>query len=277
MGEKNKKIELTSIQIEEAIILYKELKTMKPVAKKFGVSNSFMWKTLKQSGINTKRDTYTVEENYFEKIDTRDKAYILGLLFSDGTLNSKYPQIKLKLTDLDLVQQVKTKLNYGGKLHEHVPENPKHKKNLALIITNTKMHKDLQKLGMKFRKTFDCQYPTCLNGFDSDFLRGFFDGDGSISTGFSGGKNWAEIKIVTTEDFVRGAIGVLTKVGIFSYEDYDRRIEKSKGIRDLRIRRLKDVLKFRDFIYKDLEGQLYLERKFEHFKEVKIRREVMCL
>lgn len=273
-------------RIGEMTAFYEESKNMRKTANYFGVGHMTAHRMLVAAGINVvdcrssskHNKRYDVNEYYFEKVDSRDKAYILGLIFSDGCINSNSRQIRLKLTDIELVEAVKSKIGYTGKLHIE-DATIERKKKASLIICNKKMYDDIQALGIRKQKTFDCEYPSCLNGYDADFLRGYFDGDGCISVGVIKKDNrlFSEVKIIGTERFVQGAILILRENGIYATMDEDNRIIKSKGIRNLRIRRLRDVLRFREFIYKDIQGQMFLCRKYEKFKQVKIRREAMCL
>ena len=274
--------------LEKMIAAYQSNKSMALTARLFGVCHRVARRTMVDNGVsivdnrsmNKPNGRYQVDESFFEKVDSRDKAYILGLLFSDGCINSniKHRQIRLKLTDVEMVEQVKDKLGYTGKLHI-AEKYGQHNKTACLIICNKKMYEDVQKLGIKKQKTFDCGYPPCLNGYDADFIRGYFDGDGCICVGFMKKDNrpYSEVKIIGTENFVQGAMFVLMENGIYASMDNDNRLIKEKGIRNLRIRRLKDVLKFREFIYNDIQGQMFLNRKYEKFKQAKIRREARCL
>ena len=56
---------------------------------------------VKRKSIGEMRRKYDIIENYFENIDTPNKAYILGLFFSDGTVSKNGNQIALSLQARD--------------------------------------------------------------------------------------------------------------------------------------------------------------------------------
>ena len=41
------------------------------------------------------------DENFFDVIDSEEKAYFLGLIFADGSLNDKLRTLQLSLVDSD--------------------------------------------------------------------------------------------------------------------------------------------------------------------------------
>src|SRR5690606_30324354 len=59
---------------------------------------------------------YDINENYFEKIDSSDKAYFLGFLVADGYNSGAYITFCLGETDTEIIEIFKDRLNYSGKL-----------------------------------------------------------------------------------------------------------------------------------------------------------------
>ena len=134
--------------------------------------------------------SYYINENYFEKVDTQNKAYILGFLASDGclykrknninakgwirlTLHNKDEYIlKLMLNDMDATYPVKTIKRKNG-----VYSN--------FNIVNEKIFQDLVLLGLHPAKTWTLNLELTFEKIPKylwmHFLRGYFDGDGSIT------------------------------------------------------------------------------------------------
>lgn len=88
-----KKIILSFDEISNIIKFYNSCKSLRNTADKFNISMSSIRRLLISNNIETTIDKnvqrkrmikYEINENYFEKIDSSDKAYILGILFSDG-------------------------------------------------------------------------------------------------------------------------------------------------------------------------------------------------
>lgn len=119
---------------------------------------------------------YKINENYFEIIDTEHKAYWLGFLMADGymNLNQKSFGICLKKTDDYIIKEFLNDINYNGSITYS-------DKDARIDICSVKMCKDLINLHISPRKS-GCevvpdQVPDHLL---KHFVRGFFDGDGSI-------------------------------------------------------------------------------------------------
>ena len=123
------------------------------------------------------------KEDFFEKIDCEEKAYLLGLFFSDGSITldkKRSPNIRLelKISDVDLLLKIKELLNIGSKL---IYNKRKGKETVTLSIRNSKMANDLSKYGIIPNKTYLTKnLPLIPEEFEKHFLRGLIDGDGSI-------------------------------------------------------------------------------------------------
>ena len=133
--------------------------------------------------------TYTVNENYFNNIDTEDKAYWLGFLYADGYITQRgfglavksedRPHIQKMLDAMDsdydikdYVTSTKTKNNYGEHGYSRV------------IVSHKQLREKLIQYGMVENKSLILEPPKIEFGTDElkrHFIRGFFDGNGSIS------------------------------------------------------------------------------------------------
>ena len=122
---------------------------------------------------------YTLDQNYFEKIDSQEKAYFLGFMYADGNVHSKQNrcQITLQKRDREILQKFKILLNYNGKL-----KNFDEGKSLTLRVHSKKMKQDLINKGCIPQKTFKIEFPNWLReDLRPHFIRGVFDGDGCVS------------------------------------------------------------------------------------------------
>jgi DNA-binding transcriptional regulator WhiA len=120
-------------------------------------------------------------ENYFEVIDTPEKAYFLGFIFADGCLidnPKKYRyrlNIKIHNKDEDILErfislldsEVKIFRSNGGDVSE-------------IGFSSEKMINDLKNIGLHQNKTYTIDYPKIDEKLERHFLRGYFDGDGCI-------------------------------------------------------------------------------------------------
>jgi len=274
-----RKINIEPDKLIEITNYYNNCKSLVETSLKFNISDETIRRRLNEVGVNTKLDIkslrkkkiiYPIDESYFELINTPDKAYILGLLFADGCMyefNGR-KQIKLKLTDIDLLELVKEKMNYIKPLNNNKRKSDKHKHSKTLIICNGKIYDDLISLGCYKNKTFNCELPKLDDQYMGDFLRGFFDGDGCIYVGIDKRNNniTGEVVIVSTNDFIYDSIKYLTSHNInasyFRDKNHDERIGK------FRIRQLDSLLKLFTLMYGNITNDsIYLDRKYNKYKQ----------
>jgi len=120
-------------------------------------------------------------ENYFETIDSEDKAYFLGFIFADGCITNdvkKYRyQLTIKLHSKDFSILERFIKSIDGKMD--VWKNKK-REMCEVFLSGKKIINDLETLGVVQNKTFLVKYPQIDEKFERHFLRGYFDGDGCI-------------------------------------------------------------------------------------------------
>ena len=119
------------------------------------------------------------------------------------------------------------------------------------------LEQTLDKYGMVRAKSLILEFPKQLDEkLFFDFLRGYYDGDGSIYDA----RGYCQISIVGTQNFCEYVQQVLLeKYNIETIVDYC--YNKEKSTRNLRIYKQKDVIPFLHYIYKD--AHLYLKRKHD--------------
>lgn len=120
-------------------------------------------------------------EDYFERIDTPQKAYILGLFASDGSVSDDN-KINLTMNDLDAVEFVVGELGYNNKISTINPKSENHNTSYSINIKNDKMGNDLKALNILPRKSLmgELDVPQIDAELDKYFWSGFMDGDGSV-------------------------------------------------------------------------------------------------
>lgn len=172
------------IKIEEILDLYNQGKSPVQIAEYFGCCTVNITRRLKKRGVLFKRDysktryrrtgRYAVDDTYFENINTEGKAYFLGLMFSDGSVTKN--QFYLKLKDEDIIQQFKQELKTGAPIRRI--ERPWDA--YILQISCQKLCQHLINQGCVPNKTRTIQVPKLREDLYRHFIRGFFDGDGSL-------------------------------------------------------------------------------------------------
>jgi len=121
-----------------------------------------------------------LNNNYFENIDTEKKAYFLGLITADGCIFKNSLIIYLQEEDGYILEELIKELNYG-KVNFKKRVNERCKNQKYVQITSKKLIQDLKKYGIIPNKSHKTYFPEISEKFYSHFIRGVFDGDGSIS------------------------------------------------------------------------------------------------
>jgi hypothetical protein len=211
------------------------------------------------SEINRK---HKVNENYFSTIDTEEKAYFLGLLFSDGNVHAKYNSVVLKLQEKD--KDILIKLSHIIMDKELLYKS---EDNYVLKFSSYKIKQDLIKLGCVPNKTFKLEFPKININLYSHFIRGYFDGDGSIVRY----KNDFCISLISTENFCNSVNSIiLEQLNIVGKINKDKEmLARGNDITSILLyqgnRRVQKIL---DWLYKD--ATIYLERKYQRYLELKL-------
>ena len=163
-------------------------KTVKEITATGEYSKRAVSLALLKSGINSKRrGRYTLDEDYFENIDSEQKAYFLGLLYADGFVgngSSNLVAISLLYDDVDILEELSRLINLSGTgiVKEKYNTSFSKKYFARLAFSSKKMILDLNSHGMIYKKEKRLEmFPEISEDMDRHFIRGYFDGDGSIS------------------------------------------------------------------------------------------------
>lgn len=139
----------------------------------------FCQKTEEYSGRNNPNAKYVFDDLFFSNIDTKEKAYILGWIASDGSLGHD-GKISISIRDYDVeVLHIIRNLICAALPIVEAKENM-----VTLTICSTQMVKDVcRHLGLASpdKKDLDIKYPILDKDLHQYFIRGYFEGDGSIS------------------------------------------------------------------------------------------------
>lgn len=164
---------------------YKELGSIESVARFYRISGNSVKKLLEKHGYswdsNNNSRQYFFNTDFFNKIDTEEKAYWLGFLYADGSLhkNKKRINITLKEEDRKHLEHFANILGYKGKIAYIKKTNA-----CSITLYSENMGNDLIKIGCMDNKTHKIKFPNnnivplCIR---NHFIRGYFDGDGCIT------------------------------------------------------------------------------------------------
>ena len=124
------------------------------------------------------RSRWTEDESVFQGLSlTPDEAYLIGLIYTDGSLtfdkHSGRWRITIASKDKVLMEQLRARMTPSKKLYRN--------RGCYYIVTNNRNDINfLVSIGLHANKSYTIQVPWLPRHLQSHFVRGVFDGDGSV-------------------------------------------------------------------------------------------------
>lgn len=114
---------LTSENKQKIISAFNDGMECREIPNYLCVSERAVSRVLKEANINTKRrNRYSLNESYFDVIDSHSKAYLLGLIAADGCVtNTNY--VAFESIDKELTEMLSIELQYSGEIRVVQPQN----------------------------------------------------------------------------------------------------------------------------------------------------------
>jgi len=235
------------------------------LSEKYNICTWSIGNVLKKNNIKSRIRKHKCNEDYFEKIDSNEKAYWLGLLFADGyvrkrkQLNGKHKQggvvgISLKSGDEYLLEKLIIDLESTYKLTKQIKNNFSSYK---LEVNSSKMTDNLINLGCVPNKSLKLLPPNLTDEFISHFIRGYFDGDGSIGR-YNGNLKFT---LLGTNELLSWILNFFKQKGIKT----NPKICKRKNIYTIQVNSKLDIELIKNILYTS-SNNYYLKRKKEKFK-----------
>lgn len=174
----------SNIQMEKE--LAEEIVNYTTLAKKYGTTRVTVRAYAKRLGFhkgNTKRlKSHTLDLSYFNNIDTASKAYVLGFIYADGCNTRKGLQIGIHEKDKEVLEFIKSELNISNSLRYISPYKSGWSYKWELSVKSIELSTILTNVGCPPAKSLILQFPNFVSErLMSHFIRGYFDGDGSIT------------------------------------------------------------------------------------------------
>lgn len=239
--------------LQEILQMRENKISIREIARKLNFSHPAVSALLKRHNQNTDKVRSTLDETFFEKIDTEEKAWCLGLWMSDGNLYEH--TLNICMTDLDVIQKIKKAMNYSGEIYTIEPKNPKHKTKYRINIISKKLAKDIIKYGITPKKSLTLKFPSLElipNNLINNLIRGIHDGDGCLAK-YKTRNNWGIIFTGTLEVLQ----GIEKYSNIKGYYEYIGEDETNTW--HWRIRKQSDIIKMLEWMYDG--AAVYMDRK----------------
>ncbi len=260
---------------EELRRLYiSEKKSLEDIARLYGSSRVAVWKYCKSESITRRgrsdarleaqkrgkvpQGYFEINENFFSKWSP-EMAYVLGLIATDGCV-SKSGTISLCINDKELLEKVRLVMNSGHKICRS-----KHQEGLYCFkFARERLVADLAGLGILPRKSLNIMFPAVPDAFLKDFIRGAFDGDGSVFFDSRSKNCPVRTKFVSSSvEFIEKLESVLQELGMPARKIYQQ--PTKNGISYMFRYGHKDSEKLYLIMYKDVRNDLFLARKYDKF------------
>ena len=188
-----RKKEFTEEEVNKMINLYHNpTMSLQKIGENFGVSRNVIKRVLVEQNVynpNRKARKYYFNENFFEVINTEEKAYWLGFIAADGcivpprvgTTSGACLKIRLHPKDREHLEKFILALNSNLVIKDRINTGfSEGQPCIDLEINSIKMVRDLIDKGIVPHKSLILEPPKIDPKFNLHFIRGYFDGDGSI-------------------------------------------------------------------------------------------------
>lgn len=233
---------LDNLTKDKFVDLYiKEAKSLDDIGNIYGVSRVAVYKKLKKYGMQQRSKSearleaqkqgklpqqfFDINENFFSSWSA-EMSYVFGLIITDGCV-SKTGTISLCINDKNLLEKVKKAM---GSDHKIIPS--KHQKGLYYFhFAREKLVNDLKNLGVLPNKSLTVKFPNVPQEHLPDFIRGVFDGDGSVFFNKHSLKFSLRSKFVSgSKDFIEGLQASLEFFGMPKMQRFTDKRLKMAGV-----------------------------------------------
>lgn len=184
-----RKITFTDEESAKIINLYISGTSCKQIGKLFNCSKQTINLLLRDNDVALRdishcQQKYSIDENVFEKIDSHEKAYWLGMISGDGCV-TKRGELTFSLQEKDKIYVEKFKEFLKAEHPVTIVSNRDKKDGSPSIshcfyVSNKKLVEDLNKLSIVPNKTYGMEFPPIKDEFLSSYMLGLIDSDGSF-------------------------------------------------------------------------------------------------
>lgn len=252
--------------METLVKEYADKRNTKTISAREGIPIQTLYYYIRKFGEQKPNRKHLVDEEFFETINSQDKAYILGFIMADGCISKSSDSnprpnriaINISYKDRVVLEFCKEKMKCDYNIDDYIPDESTFGNEMMskLIINSIKICDDLYKYGVTIRKTGSEILPILQQNLYRHFLRGFLDGDGYITSSGSS----------TTIGFCSNK-NMLNQIKRFLYITLDLK-SKASISPDSRGKKLfyleysvkEDIVKLKKYLY--YKANFYLERKF---------------
>lgn len=189
-----------------------------------------------------------------------NNAYIFGFIMADGCLlpYKKNEKIVMSSNDLDLLEDIKIYIKEDRKIY-------KTRNSFQLYYTNQEAISFMKNNKLVSRKSKIVEFPDIPFSLYGSFIRGYFDGNGSIIFNETKNNTYPQVSISSgSRVFLDNMSDVLNINSIPSYVYVDKPFSSFS----LKVNGINNCNKFYDFMYPS-SNIIKLNRKHNKFNKIK--------
>ena len=242
--------------------------TQQEIAKIVGKAKSTIGYWITKYGLNDKskyKKPKYKNPKMFNKIDTPEKAYIIGYALADGYINDNVVEFGCCLEDKKILQFIAEYI--GANYTEDLTDIPKTKRfpRARITIGNLDLITDFNK-HCSSKENKHC--PIIPKNLEKYLVQGFFDGDGCLTWGRRKDRNrlWQKISFTSSLKILEGIQQILLKQCAISTII---RPKSNENCFVLEFANREDVLKFLNFIYPN-DSFIILKRKYDKAQALRL-------
>lgn len=276
----------TTEEIQDICQTYQKEQKRNILVKKYHCTDKVIVRVLTENHIPIKRlprknivdlRKFKVNDHYFDiNMQTHNTAYILGILASDGCVASNQNQIyiELKREDRNLLEQINKELCNERPIKDY-HNNCKNYDNSKLYFFSQQIKQDLSLYNIIPNKTAynnDFLQNICP-AYYIDYIRGHFDGDGSIKWS-NGTITW---QIDSTSLMTLQHISIILKqykidTKIIKHMEECKNRNRTKDLYRIYFYGRENAIKLYNLFYQYPATQtIRMDRKQKHFKELLLK------
>lgn len=249
--------------------MYYSKKSVIDICKELECNKSMIYKKFNEWQIDRRKRIkpkerynalYNIDSHYFDVIDCEHKAYWLGVITSDGFVNNREVSLCLKKDDIGLIKEFKKDLKSEHPIKINKDGNP------FITIVCKQLCDSLQSYGLHNRKSWNLNIDKIINNipskYEHHFIRGLFDGDGSIK--------YYKYSYLNKPQFHFGYTGLECVCQYIKDKlNIDRKLVHEGNVTYTLVTRNKNtIIDIYNYLYKD--ATIYLSRKHKTFKEIQM-------
>lgn len=258
--------------IEKSVLIdyLRQGMTTREIAKKVGKGSSTIDYWINKYNIKEhskyKKPQYK-DLTYFNKINTKEKAYIIGFMLGDSCINKKdIVEISVALQDKEILDFIAEEIGCNVSINTTLNKKQRRFPKARIVIGKPQLTRDIIKL-FGGRSKEERRIPIIPERLERYLVQGFFDAEGCITWGFRKDRNrlWQKISFTSQLKMLQGIQKILLKQDIAT-------LIRPKSGEKCYIMEFSDklrVLKFLDYIYPD-DGFIILKRKYKKAQALRL-------